>query len=216
MRNLQQDCDRWFNAPYCAICVSLADLSLCVGPAVGVDAALQAMSRIRQLRLLGTVTALLFGAMAIQSASLEPSIPTIHFSFSATSFNAVLAQWQAAGVARFTTHFAFDFPFLVSYGVFGYALAAYTHLPRALPAILRRPFTWALPVAALMDAAENVLHLYFVHATAIPFPSLYFAAGIIATLKWLLIAAFVMGVLYAKVRAALLSRTKGRSKPMQH
>jgi hypothetical protein len=170
----------------------------------------------RQLKILGIVTGLLFVSMVTQSASLEPSIPTIQFSFSEASFKSIIAQWQSPGVARFKTHFAFDFPFLLSYGVFGYALAAYTALTGALPAILRSPFTWALPVAALMDASENLLHLYFVQAATVTFQGLYFVAGVVATFKWLLIAAFVIGVLYASVRNGVLSRTKGRSKPIQH
>jgi len=177
--------------------------------------ALQKLSRIRQLKILGTVTALLFVSMVTQSASLEPSIPTIQFSFSESSFKSIIAQWQFTGVVRVKTHFAFDFPFLLSYGVFGYALAAHTTLSRALPAILRFPFTWALPVAAAIDASENFLHLYFVHAATVTFPSLYFVAGVIATFKWLLIAAFVIGALYANVHDAILSRTKGRNKPIQ-
>jgi TRAP-type C4-dicarboxylate transport system permease small subunit len=38
------------------------------------------------------VTALLFVAMVIHAAPLKPGIPTIHFTFSEASFNAVLAQ----------------------------------------------------------------------------------------------------------------------------
>jgi hypothetical protein len=78
------------------------------------------------------------------------------------------------------------------------------------------PFTSALPVAAVMDASENLLHLYFVQAATVTFQGLYFVAGVVATFKWLLIAAFVIGVLYASVRNGVLSRTKGRSKPIQH
>ena len=168
----------------------------------------------RRVKILGTVTGLLFVSMVTQSASLEPSVPTLHFSFSETAFNAIIAQWQSAGVARFKTHIAFDFPFLLSYGAFGYALANHTALPRALPAIVRLPFTWALPVAAVMDASENLLHLYFVQAATVAFPGLYFVAGVVATFKWLLIAAFVIGVLYASVGNRVLSRTKRRSKPI--
>jgi hypothetical protein len=170
----------------------------------------------RRLKILGIVTGLLFVSMVTQSASLEPSIPTIQFSFSEASFKSIIAQWQSAGVARFKTHFAFDFPFLLSYGAFGYALAAHTTLPQALPPIVRLPFTSALPVAAVMDASENLLHLYFVHAATVMFTELYFVAGVVATCKWLLITTFLIAVLYAYARVGILSHSKVRSKPIQH
>jgi len=73
------------------------------------------MSRIVQLRILGSFTALLFLAMVIHAAPLKPSIPTIHFTFSEASFNSILAQWQPAGVARFKWHFAIDFPAAIAW-----------------------------------------------------------------------------------------------------
>ena len=160
------------------------------------------MSRIVPLRILGTATAMLFVAMAIHAAPLEPSIPTIHFSFSEASFKSVLAQWQPAGVARFKRHFTIDFPFLVSYGFFGYLLSQHISLTLGLSTLARSLLSWALPSAAVMDAAENLLHLSFVYAaTAMP-AALYFVAGVVATFKWTLIVAFAIGAGYVGVRNA--------------
>ena len=62
--------------------------------------------------------------------------------------------------------------------------------------------TWALPFAAVMDAVENLLHLTFIYAgKGIP-AAFYFVAGIAATFKWAVIAAFVIGAGYARVRNA--------------
>jgi len=157
------------------------------------------MSRPLPLELVGVFTTLLFGVMAIHAAPLVPSIPAIQFSFSEASFRAVLAQWQPDGVARFTWHFAIDFPFLVSYGYFGFRLGQHEsfHLKRST--LLKSLLSWTLPLAAVMDAAENLLHLALVHAAmAIP-AALYFVAGVVATSKWVLIVAFVLAIVFAKV-----------------
>ena len=151
------------------------------------------------LKLAAIVTALLFLAMAMHAAPLHPPIPAIQFTYSEGAFHAVLAQWQADGVARFARHFAIDFPFLVSYGLFGYLFAVHWLRGAERSAFFRSAAVWGLPAAALMDAAENLFHLYFIHASAaVPAP-LYFVAGLVATLKWLLIAVFVVAVILAKV-----------------
>ena len=160
------------------------------------------MSRMVLLRILGILTALLFVAMVIHAAPLNPSIPTIHFTFSEASFNAVLAQWQPTGVARFKRHFTFDFPFLVSYGFFGYLLCKHTSLTSGLSTSVKSLLTWALPFAAVMDAVENLLHLTFIYAgKGIP-AAFYFVAGIAATFKWAVIVAFVIGAGYIRIRNA--------------
>ena len=140
--------------------------------------------------------------MVFHAAPLEPSIPTIQFSFSEATFRSVLAQWQPSGVARFKRHFAIDFPFLVSYGFLGYFLSEHTSLTRGLPALARSLLSWALPAAAVMDAAENLFHLYFVFAVTAIQVVLYFVSGLVSTFKWLLIAAFVISVGYARIRKA--------------
>jgi len=154
------------------------------------------------LRILGAVTALLFVAMVFHAARLEPSIPKIQLTFSEAAFRSILAQWQPSEVARFKSHFAIDFPFLVSYGLFGYFLCEHTALTRGLPALARSLLSWALPAAAVMDAGENLFHLYFVFAVSAMPVVLYFVSGVVATFKWLLIAAFVVSVGYARIRKA--------------
>ena len=160
------------------------------------------MSRTVGVRLAGIVTALLFLAMAVHAAPLRPVIPAIQFTYSEGSFHAILAEWQSAGVARFRMHFAFDFPFLVGYGVFGYLYAMRSRRP------LQRSesgtlcfFRWLLPAAALMDAAENLLHLHFIDASTAPPNALYLMAGLIATCKWLLIAVFAIRVVQDRLTA---------------
>ena len=141
----------------------------------------------------GIVSALLFVLMALHATPLQPSIPLLQFCFSEACFNEVLAQWQAAGIERFKEHFWIDFPFLVSYGIFGHLLARQRFGVPSPLATGRWRLALALPLAAVLDAAENALHLGFVHAPA-AFPELSYAvAGVLATGKWLLIVAFVIG-----------------------
>ena len=156
------------------------------------------MSPTPVLRSAGILTVLLFLAMAIHAAPLEPSIPAIQLTFSKASFDAIIAQWQPEGVRRFRWHFAIDFPFLVSYAWFGYLLSRHSRCGSGRSACARELLAWALPVAAIMDGVENVLHLSFVDA-AVSLPgAMYFAAGVVATAKWALIVAFAIGIGYSR------------------
>lgn len=154
--------------------------------------------------LSGALSLLLFIVMAVHSAPLSPSIPALQFTFDPAAFQAILAQWGPAGVARFRSHFAIDFPFLLSYGLSGYLWARHTTLFAGLGARSRQLLTWTLPGAALLDAGENLLHLYLLHlhllATTSQPPALYLLAGLVASLKWSAIAAFAIGIFYAKIR----------------
>jgi len=157
----------------------------------------------RLLRMLGAVGALLFAAMALYLAPLDPGILSLQFAFDETTFKAILAQWGPAGVARFRAHFVADFAFLGCYGLFGYLLASRTAFLDGLPPLAKAAGAHALPVAAVADAVENVLqwHLSAV-ATPAPPPALYLAAGAASSLKWLLWVAFLSVIAVARVQNA--------------
>lgn len=158
--------------------------------------------RIVHIRTLGVVTCTLFVAMAIHAAPLQPSIPTIQFTFSATAFGTVLERWQPAGIERFRWHFAIDFPFLMAYGLYGYLLAM--RIPGALKVryFSKHALSCTAVVAALLDATENAMHLSFI-STAARWPDwLYAVAGVVSTLKWLLIGLFGVGYVYSRLRTA--------------
>ncbi len=145
------------------------------------------------LCLSGTLTLVLFVLMALQSAPLSPAIPAIQLTFDEASFKAVLATWGAEGIKRFRTHFLIDFPFLVSYAVFGYRLARHCTPPGREGRPAYRLLAWTLPLAAALDACENLLHLAFIADGASPMAGAYLLAGLVSTGKWLLIAAFIVG-----------------------
>ncbi|QSA96567.1 hypothetical protein [Methylococcus sp. EFPC2] len=158
------------------------------------------------LRPVGMLTALVFIGMAIQAAPLKPSIPAIQFTFDQAGFDSVLAQWGPDGMARFRMHFAFDFPFLACYGLFGYLLSRRTSLFLRFHAFASSLLAWIMPAAAAMDAAENTLHLYFISGATPILPDLYLIAGVIATIKWLLLAGFISSAAYAGAPGAYAAR----------
>lgn len=149
----------------------------------------------------GTVSALLFLAMALYSSPLSPGIPCLQLTFDATAFKTILGQWGENGVARFRGHFFIDFPFLVSYGLFGYLLGQRSGLWSAASPVRRTSATCLLPAAALGDAGENLLHLYLTAEQTNPPAVLYPLAGGIAGGKWLLIGSFVAVTAVALWRA---------------
>lgn len=151
----------------------------------------------RTVRVLVAASALLFVAMALYTSPLDPSIPAIQFTFTESAFKSVLNAWGPSGVARFRAHFAIDFPFLATYGALGYLLSKRTRLFRSVTQRAASLLAVSLPVAAAADAIENALHLYFLYGTVPIAEALYFAAGVAASVKWLLIAAFVCCSLYA-------------------
>ena len=139
--------------------------------------------------------------MAIYTHRLTPCIPAIQLTFSETAFKAILADWQSAGTYdRFKTHFALDFPFLVSYGVLGFLVSTRTRLFQNFSRPVKSLLSYALPVAAVADAIENLMHLHFLSGAETFIPAQYLVAGVVASTKWLLILAFVCSALYACCR----------------
>jgi hypothetical protein len=151
------------------------------------------------LWLSGTLTLGLFVAMAVHSSPLSPGIPALQLTFNEADFKAILTRWGPAGLDLFRSHFLFDFPVLLSYGLFGYLLVRYGCLFRQLDPTSRRLSGWVLPIAATLDAIENLLHLQLISDTTDHAPALYLIAGLVATGKWLLIANFMAGALYLMV-----------------
>lgn len=147
----------------------------------------------RTVWFFGLSAAALFAGIAIYLLPLEPSVASLQFTFSESAFMAVLHSWQADGIARFRAHFVADYAMLVCYGAFGYTFARRTLLFGSSSHGRKRLLSWLLPLAALMDAIENALHLYLISAASHATVALFPAAGVVATLKWLLLGAFVTG-----------------------
>lgn len=144
----------------------------------------------RTVWLLGLIAAALFAAIALYLQPLEPNVISLQFTFRESAFLAVLHDWQADGIARFRAHFVADYALLVCYGTFGYTFARRARVFSSCPPGRKRLLTWALPLAALADAIENALHLYLSFAATQAAAALFPAAGVAATLKWLLLGVF--------------------------
>jgi hypothetical protein len=153
----------------------------------------------RTVRVLAAATALLFVAMALYTSPLDPGIPAIQFTFTEAGFRSVLNAWRPAD-ARFRAHFAIDFPFLACYGALGHLLTRRTRLFRGVTQRTKSLLAVSLPVAAAADAVENALHLYFLYGSSPIAQALFFAAGVAASVKWLLITTFVCCSVYTLLR----------------
>jgi hypothetical protein len=146
-------------------------------------------------RPLGLAALAMFIGIALYLAPLEPGILWLQFAFTAPTFEAVLHQWQAQGVALYRTHFGADFVLLLLYGSFGFAFGRRRVAAQATRGTGACLLVWSLPAAALADAGENALHLLLTDGRPAAAPALYALAGLAATVKWVGILAFTSATL---------------------
>ncbi|WP_296510334.1 hypothetical protein [Rhodoferax sp.] len=156
------------------------------------------------LKLAAVACALLFGGLGIYLAPLQPSVVALQFTFTPNAFAQVLQAWGPEGVQRFRTHLAVDGLLLLSYSAAGYLAVARTRVFRPLATWL--PLRWVallLPLAALCDAGENLLHWGLTQGDALAAPSgatWYLVAGLCAAFKWVGIAVFALSAVIARLR----------------
>lgn len=139
---------------------------------------------------------------------LEPNIFALQLAFTPEQFWAVVRAWGSEGVARFQSHFAYDFVHPLVYGALGYLL-----VHRAGLFIGRAPWSvhlWAsaLPLAGLCDLLENALHLYLLVRGPEYTAQWVLIASLAALIKWSLAVAFGVALL------AELSRRLLPAKPV--
>jgi hypothetical protein len=142
----------------------------------------------------------LVAAIAWYLAPLTPGVLSLQLAFTPKTFGEVIHFWSPEQLARFRAHLAADYALLLSYGAFGYLLASRTQLFQSLPDAVRRAASWALPVAAAFDAAENAFHLWLTEAPRFGVHLPYLLAASCATLKWLSILAYALTVVITAVR----------------
>lgn len=140
----------------------------------------------------GTVSGLLFVAIQRRVGQLTPTILAIQFTFTEASFRRVLGSWGEEGVLQFKSHFALDFAFLLAYATFGFSLGTLLVNAFETETIFRTLLPWLLPLGACFDMGENVLHKRLVNAPISSQPkTLFAAAGVSASIKWVLLLAFI-------------------------
>jgi hypothetical protein len=148
----------------------------------------------------GTASALLFAGLAWYLAPLEPGALALQFAFTPKSFATIVHAWPADHLHRYRAHLAVDCILLACYGSFGYLLAARSALFAGYSSIARTAATWALPLAATLDAAENALHWWLTEAPRFGVTLPYTAAALCSVGKWMLLASFAVAVAHALAR----------------
>lgn len=143
----------------------------------------------------------LMAGIAWYLAPLDPDILTLQLAFTPRAFGEVVHAWSAEQLLRFRAHLPVDCLLLLSYGAFGVLLASRTAVFAALPPALRRWARWALPLAAVFDATENALHAWLTEVPRFGVPLIYPLAASCASVKWLLLVAYVLTVMVAVARA---------------
>lgn len=156
---------------------------------------------VRLVWLVGLVALGLALGIAWYLAPLRPNVLALQFAFTPRAFGEVIHFWSAEQLLRFRAHLPADGALLLSYGLFGYLLASRTKLFGPLSPGGRRWATWALPLAAAFDAAENALHLWLTEAPRFGVPLSYALAAGCASLKWLAIVGFAATVVVALTKA---------------
>ncbi len=156
------------------------------------------------LKLAAAACVLLFGGLGIYLAPLQPSVVALQFTFTPEAFAQVLQAWGPEGVQRFRTHLPVDGFLLLSYGAAGYLAVARTRFFEPLATWL--PLRWLallLPMAAVCDAGENLLHWGLTGRDALAAPAVtawYLAAGLCAAFKWAGIGVFALAAFTAQLR----------------
>lgn len=151
---------------------------------------------------LGLAALALFAALALTLWPLRPGVLALQFAATPQAFGAVVHAWGPEGLARYRGHLPWDFVLLASYAAFGWLVARRTSTFTPLPPPLRTWAAAALPLAALCDAAENLLHGWLTAAPRFGLGWLYALSATTAAAKWLCMLGFA-----AVLCAALLRRS---------
>lgn len=156
------------------------------------------------LKLAAVACVLLFGGLGVYLAPLQPSVVALQLTFTPDAFAQVLQAWGPEGVQRFRNHLVVDGLLMLSYGAAGYLAVVRTHFFE--PLAHRLPLRWVallLPVAALCDAGENLLHWELTGSDALAAPAAAawcLAAGLCAAFKWVGIGVFALAALIARLQ----------------
>lgn len=160
----------------------------------------------RVVWLLGGAVLVLFAAIALYLAPLEPGVLQLQFAFTPRAFGTVMHFWPPEHLARYRAHFPWDFLLLVCYAAFGLLFVKRSPLFAVQAPAVRAAAAWLLPLAACFDAAENVLHLWLTATPRFGVAPVYALSASAAAAKWTLLLAFALSVLHALARRLPPSR----------
>lgn len=149
----------------------------------------------------GAAALLLFAGLAWYLAPLEPGVLALQLAFTPRAFAQVVHSWPPEHLLRYRAHLPFDLLLLASYGSFGYLLASRSGLFVDYRRSIRTAVSWALPLAAIFDAAEDALHWWLTEIPRFGVFLPYFVSATCSTLKWALLFGFAIAVIHALTRA---------------
>ena len=135
--------------------------------------------------ILGSLALALFIGIGIYLFPLNPNILHLQFAFSESEFQAVLSKWQPDGVSLYRAHFPADFLFMILYAVSGYRYGMERAPALRFQPLLSAVIKWALPLTAVADAAEDLLHILILSSAMVSVRMVYLLSGISSSLKWL-------------------------------
>lgn len=142
------------------------------------------------LWLSGSLTASLWLLMAWQLRELTPGVVALQFAWDPQTFGRIIHIWSPDDLALFRRFLLIDYVVLLAYGAFGWLLAARTRLFASLSPRLQALARFCLPLAAALDAAENVCHGWLTEMPRFDVPMLYGFSTTCSALKWSLIFVF--------------------------
>lgn len=149
----------------------------------------------------GLAALLLFLGLAWYLAPLKPGVLALQLAWTPRAFGEIIHFWSDADLARYRSHLPVDYALLVAYGSFGYLVATRTVVFRGCSAGCRLVAAALLPVAAALDAIENLLHAWLTEAPRFGMPAVYALSASCSWLKWLLVIAFLLACARALARA---------------
>lgn len=154
------------------------------------------------LWLTGLASMALLGGLAWYLSPLQPGVVALQLAFTPQAFGRIVHAWPPEHLQRYLAHLPVDGLLLVCYGAFGFLLSTRTALFVRSSLRVQRWARWLLPLAALFDAAENLMHAWLASAPRFGVPWAYAASATVSSLKWLLLLAFAALVIQALARGA--------------
>jgi hypothetical protein len=155
--------------------------------------------KLRAIWLTGLTALTLLAGLGLYLAPLKPDLVALQFAFSPERFGLILVQWGPEGVALFRSHLPIDGILLLCYGAFGYLLAMRTRIFSNQSKTTIRWLALLMPLAALADSGENLLHWLLTGSQAQMPTWVYALAGLCASLKWVGLVLFTVATVWAVV-----------------
>lgn len=150
--------------------------------------------------LTGTATLALLAGAAWYLAPLYPGVIMLALAYTPKSFGTIVHAWPAEYLLLYRDFLPFNFLLLGSFGAFGYFFVSRSPFFFQWSPTLRTVAAWALPIAAILGAAVNALHIWLTAVPRFGIPLVYAFAAACAASQWAILAGFTLALIYALLR----------------